>query len=489
MEVVLRGQGDSYAECRRLFKQFSHSLYSERWGEVASYLRDGLPILFFLRASWDEVAYSRGMDDPSQPSTEDGFSVHSITEILQDDFFCVYWQMQMRLRDSVFNLLRWAEGCPCHEELFRGASPYMRDMKLRSEVKVSRLVPCRCPMAGCRAPEIVAGELDRFAERLRNSHLNSLMATCGVSLAVEQWDKLKQEWERGASYVIENLKLRLAFFQHLPWVILGGCHHDLAVAKAQLGRAKEVWISLPQEARSFQHCKAKELFQEGPMQEQLNAFIDTDCMLSDCPLLEAYLAPLTFVQITERIIEAAHKEIGDVTAQKSATQYSITLRVPELIHLMERDEGAFAELVQAFSDVRSLRQFPMHFQGHGAHPDWLALGSNPKTWQMIAAVRKMIYRDSHLQHGDVAEAANTHEQLQSHKQRVGALFREKDPTLCEEMIFAEICTKHLRDVSSEDNSQVVSIANQFLMPLLLRPSAVHRPVHAPCTVKVPKKMP
>ena len=65
MEVVLRGQGDSYAECRRLFKQFSHSLYSERWGEVASYLRDGLPILFFLRASWDEVAYSRGMDDPS----------------------------------------------------------------------------------------------------------------------------------------------------------------------------------------------------------------------------------------------------------------------------------------------------------------------------------------------------------------------------------------------------------------------------------------
>ncbi|CAK9110214.1 Uncharacterized protein SCF082_LOCUS51195 [Durusdinium trenchii] len=485
VEVVLENSLH-YQSGKTLFQSFSHTLHVERWGEVAVYLRDGLPILTFLREHWDEVAYCRGMEDAVSPAQEDGFTPQAITSILRDDFFFAYWQMQLLLRKQIRKLLRWSEGCPCHESLLKDASPHVQSTRLRAEISIPKSVPCHCPMAGCRAAEMTAGHLTVFEEQLRRPCFNDLISSSGVSLTVGAWDRLRDEWQRGALYVVENLKLRLSFYNNLPWVILGGCHFDADVARGALKRAKELWLDVPSKARALQHPQAQKLLQDGPLRLELDSFLDGK-QLHELPALEAFLAPLTFIQIAERIIEGAHKQLGDATSQKSPNQYSIALRIPELMSLLDRDATAFGRLVECFSEGRKVQRFPAMFAGHGRHPDWLALGPHPKTHSCLAAIRKILYRDTRLQHGNVPEAVLVQQQANKSKEKAAREFQEKKPGASEALIFADACTQFLRDKCSEDQSQVVSLKDKFLMPLLLRPSGIHRPSHAPGAAKPPRK--
>ena len=484
VEVVLKNV-PQYDQGKALFRHFSKTLYTERWGEVASYLEEGLPLLLFLRQNWDEVVYSRGMDGTA-PSAEDGFLPSAITEVLRDEFFCAYWQLQLLLRSRIYKLLRWAEGCWCHEGLLMGASSHVQQVRLRAEISCPRATPCRCPMAGCRASEMVAGHLDVFADQLLKTNANEVLVDCGARLGVGEWNQLNQEFHRGASYVVENLRLRLSFYQGLPWIILGGCHADVEVARCHLRRARDLWQRLPDEAHSLQHPQARELFYPGELRSELDTFLDSPCALSRCPLLEKYLAPLTFIQISERIIEAAHKDLGAQSSKQSLTQYSVGLRVPELMQLLDRDPGAFEQLVDVFGQGRTMSNFPELFPGHSKHPDWLHLGRHPKTWQRLAAIRKILYRDPQIQHGDTTEAGVVQEQGKKAHERAHRPFARKD-ALCEALVFAEACTQYLRDRCSEDEGQVLSISDKLYMPLLLRPSSIHRPAHAPCAMSAPQK--
>ena len=471
------GTSPFYSDAKALFHKFSGSLYTERWGEIAAYLQDALPLFMFLRGHWDQVAFLRGMDDAA--SKEDGFFVPSFTKILSDSWFLAYWEMQLFLRKKIWRLLRWAEGCPCHESILSGHTSRMQEMQLRSQISVPKSVPCRCPAAGCRAAEMVDGKLVTFAEDLQSRSFNQMMLRSSVSLSSDSWDQLRQDWQRGSAYIVENLKLRLGFFQHLPWVILGGCHHKLDAARKQLQRAKALWDALPQGALAMQRPLCRQLFEEGELKQQLQGFLDGDSGLDSYPLLEAYLASLTFVQITERIIEAAHKELGSVSAQKSTTQYSIALRVPELISHLEKHPSSFASLVDSFTSARAVKKFADFFPGHGQHPGIVALGKRAKTEKVLVVLRRVLYRDTRIQHGDLKEAADVQAKAQKQVEKQIAAFKPKRQALSEEVIFAEACAKLLRDRCDEDPSQVVCIGNKFFMPLILRPSSIHRPAHAP----------
>ena len=94
-------------------------------------------------------------------------------------------------------------------------------------------------------------------------------------------------------------------------------------------------------------------------------------------------------------------------------------------------------------------------------------------------VRKLLYRDTRVQHADVARAQAVHDDAHKSIEKQTKAFRPKDPKLSAELIFSEACTKFLRDRSCENPGQVFSIAEKFFMPLILRPASIHRPVHAP----------
>ena len=83
VEVVL-AKTEHYAEGKVLFRSFSATLYRERWGEVASYLRQAWPLLRFLRQFWDQVAYESGDSE-----REDQANLAKLTKLLRDDVFFV----------------------------------------------------------------------------------------------------------------------------------------------------------------------------------------------------------------------------------------------------------------------------------------------------------------------------------------------------------------------------------------------------------------
>ena len=480
LEVVLREGSPEYAQGRSLLRNFSHSLHTERWGEVAAYLQDCLPIFVFVRHHWDEVAYVRGMD--AAPSVEDGFEATGLTKILLDPWYLAYWEMQLCLRTHIFKLLRWSEGCACHESVLAGKTPHLRDAELRSEIAVPKTVPCRCPASGCRAPEMVAGKLDDLAKSLRGTSFGNFMADSHVTLSAELWGDLRQEWLKGAAYIVEDLKVRLDFFQHLPWVILGGCHHDVGEARRQLRRAIELWEKVPQDAQSLQHHLCQHLFLTDNLRDELLAFVSGYEPLSAYAALETFLAPLTFVPIAERIIEAAHKELGSVSAQKSPTQYSIALRVPEMTQLLDIQPESFSKLVEAFTQARNLREFAQLFPGHGCHPDLVALESKAPTSKRVVVIRRLLYRDTRVQHGNLSKASRVHDHGSQLREKEARKFQPKKPSVDEGYVFADACTQQLREASTHDPSQVVSLGDKFFMPLMLRPSSIHQPAHAPGTL-------
>ena len=386
---MLKEGSPEYAQGRSLLRSFSRSLHTERWGEVAAYLQDCLPIFVFVRQHWDEVAYVRGMD--AAPSVEDGFESKGLTKILLDPWFLAYWEMQLCLRTHIFKLLRWSEGCACHESLLAGKTPHLRDRELRSEIAVPKTVPCRCPASGCRAAEMVAGKLDDLANSLQGTSFGNFTADSHVTLSAELWGDLRQEWLRGASYIVEDLKVRLDFFQHLPWVILGGCHHDAEEARRQLRRAIELLEKVPKHAQPLQHQK---LCLTDNLRDELLAFVSGSQPLSAYAVLETFLAPWTFVPIAERI--CAERTGFGFCPEKTDT----VLHCLEMTQLLDIQPDSFGKLVDSFTQARKLRDFAQWFPGHGCHPDLVAVGSKSQhTSKPVVVVRRLLYRDTRVQLG------------------------------------------------------------------------------------------
>ena len=172
----------------RFLLQLSTSLEEERWAEVAKYLRDAQAPFLLLRRTWREDVYTRGMGQTD--GREDGFQASKITAIVQDDFFAVWWDAQLKIRDLIYKMLRWCEGCPCHWPFMVGVSSYRVEQNLRREISCPKDVPCRCPMMGARAPEIVDGELERMALKLQDDGYREFMQTCPIRLSSSDWDRI-----------------------------------------------------------------------------------------------------------------------------------------------------------------------------------------------------------------------------------------------------------------------------------------------------------
>ena len=172
LHVALHGT-PQYDQGKQILESFSGTLHTERWGELAGYLRTAYPLLLFCRQYWDGVAYARGLDDGGE--TEE-FSCSAITEVLKDDYFLVYWQLQIALRDMIQHLLRWVEGCACHSNLLQGKSAFGQEQALREEIQCPGEVTCQCPLMGCQAAGLVAGHMERRLQRLL--HRLGLMISC-----------------------------------------------------------------------------------------------------------------------------------------------------------------------------------------------------------------------------------------------------------------------------------------------------------------------
>ena len=487
LEVALEGT-PQYDEGKKVLANFSATLHTERWGELATYLRTGFPALVFCRQHWDGVAYARGLDEKEAEGAN--FSCSSITALLKDDFFFVYWQMQLALRDIIEALLRFVEGCACHSSHLKGRSAFQQEKALRSEIECPKDVHCQCPLMGCRAPEMAVGHLETFAEELFGTEFGKFISRNPTVLNSEQWGRLSQEWHKAGAYILENLKIRLGFFQSLPWIILGGAHPSPQLAKACLRQALSLWDALPENTKTLQHAKAKQLFEAGAVRSDLDHFLLPETCLENCPALEAFLAPLSFVQTAERIIEGAHKDLGALPTSHSMTALSVHLRVPELNRCLTLQPDCFATLLESFQRARKIRQFERHFPSFGTRPllqDLKRQGGKVSSGKYVKALRLILYRDASVQHADMKVATVFHKRQKAQLDRRKKALQPKGQSLGEALVYGEAATAHIRAVLSADTGAVLSVGSDLYGPILLRPAAIHLPSHAPGTLHVYNK--
>ena len=499
VEVVMRGTLH-YERAKELFLRRLTSIYTERWNIVAICLEESLPLLLFLRTHWDDVRFLRNADDdgPSDACMKDGWSPKELTVIVQDSYFLAFWRMQLAIRKQLLHFTSWAEGCSCHGgslvESFMNEheSEVSFEHVLKAEIVCPAGIPCRCPMAGCQAPFLAADNFSDF-ERKLDSTCQEFMSNCQERLTSEQWSSLLAEWQHGSKVVLEEVKARLSFFSHLPWIVFGGCHPMPDVARKALAKAKQLWDDLPSNAREAQHPIARNLFdgEQETLTQELASFISSsDQVLEDFPALEAFLAPFTFVQVAERLIEAAHKDLGQTRPKNfSVTWLSLNMRMPELNKHLAMDPHAFPMLVEAFSEARQLAKFAEMFPCHRNHPDLIKIGRSKDKHAFFAFARQALYRDSRMQFATNQEAESIHNQESKKVGLAQDKLKPKRKEVTQELIVANLATDCLRDIAWRDPGSVFSIEApsdqrlKLFTPVLLQPSLIKRPAHAPCTMK------
>ena len=474
LEVVMRGSLQ-YDHAKALFSRKLTSIYTERWNVLAICLEESYPLVLFLRNHWDPVRFS---DDPhksplacvANPSLLDGWLPKDVTEIVNDSYFVAFWRMQMNFHKSLLRFQSWAEGCSCHgptiSDIFggrEGETVHVRhDQVLRSEVTQIPGVKCKCPLMGCQAPFLATECLEQLKKSLQASS-RQFLVDCQERLSQEQWATLVQEWDHGSVAVEEQLRLRLAFFSGLPWVMLGGCHPDVRVARKALKQARDLWLNLEEAAKPLQHTKVQELFvKDTGLRKELDKFIDGDGMttLEDFPALEMFLAPLTFVQVAERMGEGAHKDLATSQPKNfSMTFLSLNLRLPELNEFLSRDPLGFAALVEAFDSARDLKRFTALFPCYCNHPDMATISKSKNARLYERFARAAFYRDSRMQFADCQDGLREHEFAAKDIEKQHAKLKGKKKNNTESDLLANLATDVMRELSWEEPGSVFSIDN------------------------------
>lgn len=487
VEMVMKGKLQ-YTHAKKLFGKEVPSFYTERWNAFMECLEATWPLAEFLRVHWDDVRYAEG--EGHVASVEDGWKPKDLNAILDQPFFFAYWQLQLLLRRQIANFQSWAEGCSCHsiaKEEDSQSSKMTLQQLLRTEIQCPSRLPCRCPMMGCQAPFLARNHVSKLSDDLTRAFQDFVIACC-ERLKPDQWSTLLQEWHHGCSVFVESLRTRLGCYLTFPWVLLAGTHPNVKEARAGLKVAMQLWEDLPVAARNRQHAHVQSLFQNPALFGQLKAFVDSDSDLDTFPALEEFLAPFTFVQVAERIIEAAHKDLGQTRPKHfSMNLLSVTMRLPELDRYLSKDPEHFGVLVEAFSQARHLNAFAELFPCHMNHPKLLALGNCKKAARYVPFASEALYRDADVQFADNKDATAVHAEAAKQRDKENNKYKPK-PTVSEAGVLAHAAVEAIRDAASECPGEVFSVKQggeglTFFTPVLLSPSLLRQPLHAPCTVK------
>lgn len=200
----------------------------------------------------------------------------------------------------------WLEGCMCHEHIWRqGGISYEQRLQLFQQETGMK----GCVFKGCRGCEMASGSGDRWLASLCgacSSELSKQLHGLDVQrraclLAVEQ-DLLDN--------IMEELGSKFVFWQHMPHLLLGLFHPDLAIAKEIGHRCLAEWESQP--SKALFHRVVHRFF-KGIVFEQLKQFCaDPSSPLRAYPALHNMVYVYNTVSLVERSIEAEHAKITEV---------------------------------------------------------------------------------------------------------------------------------------------------------------------------------
>ena len=266
-------------------KSFRAKLNPSRWGSIAGCVLELLNLERPLRYGWDKDKYGNARQGEAH---DGGVDVGIVDEAICSADFWANLRMLESFAKVIQGCLAWIESCPCHHEL--------PEKEFSSNIKATWK---KCPLRGCRAPEVAHGEFQILLRRLGAACASELLTLLPRDIAAASRALLLQDFERGRAHLMFIVSLRLDHWRQQPWCVFGCAHHDPAKSKACLQRC----LQLPASTSLVAELQAPH------MRDQIEQYLN-DAALATLPDLRSFLGKLYFAPIAERAVEGDHAQAG-----------------------------------------------------------------------------------------------------------------------------------------------------------------------------------
>ena len=322
-------------------------LHEKRWGHIINFLLAAHQQVHYCRVAWDTRSYQG-----ENPKASKAFSVEQLQRTLSSPWFFAYYEMMLKLHGAIDEVRKFAERCPCHP-------PRERDKQMHPPSATHK----PCPMNTLRAPEMAAGAVTDLLQKLRSEGVSELLAATRVSLPAEDWTRIAQDFNQGMSAFSGIIGVKCRFWGQLPWQACSMLHWNEEIAKKGCKECLELWAAASPPGKAALPLIIRNLLSEPHTLEQLQRWESGVVSRAELPReVLASLAPLTFIPIAERVIEAQHsimkKRLGYARAGPVAC--SMALRGGSFLEqVLRKEPGQFEVLVQCFEEARHLRSFAM----------------------------------------------------------------------------------------------------------------------------------
>jgi hypothetical protein len=287
-------------------RAFVGHVHKERWGTIATCVRNILKIKSRLRFGWNLDSY---LNDQAGKEVRDRMQL--IDEAIRSDFWWSCIEAAEYLMSVVRNCLIWAESCPCHHHLLNlDADPSL----------VRRWVSC--PMRGRRLPELAAGDFDDAFSELFDDGLAQLLTSIPSTISAEQRAILAQDFSRGRAHLVFQFALKTHAMHTPPRLLYAAAHHNRLKSREALRQCLD---------HPCPHKRMRELNAE-PLRSQAIAYLGGGS-LDDLVELSSFLGTLSFGFVVERLVEGDHAAIHRAFARArshSEAFDSLVRRMPEI---------------------------------------------------------------------------------------------------------------------------------------------------------------
>jgi hypothetical protein len=289
-------------EASEAFKHFSGNLYEHRWFSVYIFVARSYPLIKILEDKWDVKSYIQGFSkDKSDADKDRQFSPHDVGRILKDPLFHAYNNFVLAVGTILRRLSSWTEGCPCHEQYIRQIGSWRRRPVSWKAIFPSMLKP-RCLIAGCRAPELAAGEIEGRLLEIASMGQDDLIRKFREGLPGVDRAAVLHDFGIAKSYLECGLRLKFDCWSKLPWRLAALGHHDATVRTSTAQEVIEMYDKSIAAGYndSMQHPLSVKFLALGSLLRGECEALATSGIMGDLLALEA--GRLKFIPVAERAL-------------------------------------------------------------------------------------------------------------------------------------------------------------------------------------------
>lgn len=300
-------------EIEPLFAKNLPSIAEWRWSTVSNILEPLRKLRWPLQATWSAAKYHEGEvadEAPQQPGGGGGgggrasLDLAKLSRTIANRLWWHYTDMLFTLHKLCDSLGSWGESCPCHQfhENTDDVFDYMAKENGFPTGKEGRAF--QCPMRGRRAPELAAGQLMLFFERLWSLKFSDLASEVAAVLAPSDIRTLMTDLEGAKQHVTGVLVQKLQHWQGLPWRLCAMSHWDKLIVKQAASDCLAMFDAVAAEERWHHPVTWRFLHRGSPLRPLVEAAAQSGELGGG--ILAESCAPFAFIPVVERLIERGH---------------------------------------------------------------------------------------------------------------------------------------------------------------------------------------